>query len=83
VVDALAATGHLAVEQRAAALVNLLGLAGTSQPDPQLLSQMVMRLTGCATMSAWQPTTTVGRMTLYIPHIRPRRRHSHLAALQP
>ncbi|WP_430789149.1 amino acid adenylation domain-containing protein [Actinoplanes sp. G11-F43] len=67
VVDALAATDQLPVEQRAAALVDLLATAGPGQPDPQLLSQMVMRLTDHAAMSAWQPTTTVGRMTLYIP----------------
>jgi amino acid adenylation domain-containing protein len=67
VVDALATTDQLPVEQRAAALVDLLGPAGPGRPDPQLLSQMVMRLTDHAAMSAWQPTATVGRVTLYIP----------------
>jgi amino acid adenylation domain-containing protein len=67
VVDALATTDQLPVEQRAAALVDLLGSAGPGRPDPQLLSQMVMRLTDHAAMSAWQPTATVGRVTLYIP----------------
>jgi thioesterase domain-containing protein len=67
IVAALATTDHLPVEPRAAALVDLLGPAGPDRPDPQLLSQMVMRLTDHAAMSAWQPTATVGRLTLYIP----------------
>ncbi|WP_229070860.1 non-ribosomal peptide synthetase [Actinoplanes sp. DH11] len=67
VVDALATTGQLPVEQRAAALVDLLGPVVPGRADPQLLSQLVMRLTDHAAMSAWQPTATVGRMTLYVP----------------
>jgi amino acid adenylation domain-containing protein len=67
VVDAITATAHLPIPQRAAALVERLGTAGPGRSDSLLLGQMLMRLSDHAAMSAWQPTGLVPHLTLYLP----------------
>ncbi|MET8183623.1 amino acid adenylation domain-containing protein [Streptomyces sp. NPDC005336] len=67
--DALAATEHLPMPERAAALVDLLGPAGPGVPDYPLLGQMRMRLSCHAAMATWQPAGQVPRLSLFLPEV--------------
>ncbi|WP_033345439.1 non-ribosomal peptide synthetase [Catenuloplanes japonicus] len=67
VVRALQATAHLPVEERAVALVGLLGPAGPGRPDFPLLSQLRTRLSCHAAMSAWRPAGRVRHLSVHLP----------------
>jgi amino acid adenylation domain-containing protein len=66
---ALTATEQLPIPQRAAALVDRLGIADPGRPDHPLLDQMLMRLSDHAAMSAWQPDGQVPNLKLYLPQV--------------
>lgn len=69
VVEALDATAHLPIVDRAEALVDLLGAAGPGVPDPSLLGQMRMRLSCHEAMASWQPTEQLPRLRVYLPQV--------------
>jgi amino acid adenylation domain-containing protein len=69
IVDALAATEHLPISDRAEALVDLLGPAGRGARDYPLIGQMRMRLSCHAAMGAWQPAGQVPRLRVYLPEV--------------
>ncbi|WP_086801011.1 non-ribosomal peptide synthetase [Streptomyces caniscabiei] len=69
IADALAATRHLPIPDRAVALADLLGRAGPDVPDYLLLGKMRMRFSFHAAMDAWQPARQVPRLRLYLPQV--------------
>ncbi|WP_179166858.1 non-ribosomal peptide synthetase [Streptomyces sp. CB03238] len=69
IADALAATGHLPMPDRAAALADLLGPADPGVRDYPLLGQMRMRLSCHAAMASWQPAGQVPRLRLFLPQV--------------
>ncbi|MFR9753861.1 amino acid adenylation domain-containing protein [Nocardia sp. 004] len=69
IIEALAATTHLPLPDRAATLIDILGPAGPGTRDYPLLGQMRMRLSCHAAMSAWQPRGQIPHIRLYLPEI--------------
>lgn len=69
IADALAATRHLPIPERAAALVGLLGPAGPGVPDHPLLGRLRMRLSFHAAMDAWRPSGQVPQLSVCLPEV--------------
>ncbi|MFD7122721.1 MULTISPECIES: non-ribosomal peptide synthetase [Streptomyces] len=69
IAEALAATRHLQIPDRAAALVDRLGPFGPGVPDHPLLGKLRMRLSFHAAMDEWQPTEQVPRLTMCLPEV--------------
>lgn len=67
IANAVAATRHLPIPDRAAALVDLLGPAGPGAPDHPLLGRIEMRLSLHAAMDTWQPTGPVPHLRIFLP----------------
>lgn len=69
IAEALTATRHLPIPERAAALADLLGPAGPGVPDHPLLGKLRMRLSFHAAMDSWKPTGQVPRLTMCLPEV--------------
>ncbi|MFF4323838.1 amino acid adenylation domain-containing protein [Streptomyces sp. NPDC001568] len=69
VAEALAATGHLPITDRAEALADLLGTSAPGVRDYPVLGQMRMRLSCHFAMAGWRPAGQVPRLRLYVPQV--------------
>ncbi|MFD3326565.1 amino acid adenylation domain-containing protein [Streptomyces sp. NPDC058701] len=69
VAEALAATGHLPIPDRAEALAGLLGHSAPGVRDHSVLGQMRMRLSCHLAMAGWRPAGQVPRLRLYLPQV--------------